>query len=79
MSKKYKFNPKMYQTVAQNIRRIRKEKGMSLEEISKYAELKQEFLQKFELAITDMTISIYDLYKISVILDTSIDQFFIEK
>lgn len=52
---------------------------MSLEELSKYAELKQEFLQKFELANTDMTISIYDLYKISVILDTSIDQFFIEK
>ena len=43
MSKKYEFNPKMYQTVAQNIRRIRKEKGMSLEELSKYAELKQEF------------------------------------
>lgn len=79
MSKKYDFNPKMYQTVAKNIRMIRKEKGMSLEELSDNAEIKKEFLQKFELADSEMPISIYDLYKISVILNTSIDKFFIEK
>ncbi len=78
MNKDYKFNPEMYKTVAKNVRKYRKEKGLSIDELSKYAEIKKEFLQNFELAETNMPISIYDLYKISVILDTSIDQFFVE-
>lgn len=78
MSKNYKFNPEMYKTVAQNIRFYRKEKGLSLDELSEYADIKKEFLQEFELADTNMAISIYDLYKISVILETSIDKFFEE-
>ena len=76
MSKNYEFNPEMYKTVAKNIRFYRKEKGLSLDELSKYADIKKEYLQEFELADTNMTISIYDLYKISVILETSIDKFF---
>ena len=78
MSKQYDFNPEMYKTVARNVRKYRKEKGLSIDELSKYAEIKKEFLQEFELADTNMAISIYDLYKISVILETSIDKFFIE-
>lgn len=78
MSKNYKFNPEMYKTVAKNIRFYRKEKGLSLDELSEYADIKKEFLQEFELADTNMAISIYDLYKISVILETSIDKFFEE-
>lgn len=39
----------------------------------------KRILQNFELADTNMAISIYDLYKISVILNTSIDKFFIEE
>ena len=76
MSKNYEFNPEMYKTVAKNIRFYRKGKGLSLDELSKYADIKKEYLQEFELSDTNMTISIYDLYKISVILETSIDKFF---
>lgn len=78
MSKNYKFNPEMYKTVARNVRFYRKEKGLTIDELSKYAEIKKEFLQEFELAETNMAISIYDLYKISIILETSIDKFFKE-
>ena len=77
MSKDYKFNPEMYKTVARNVRFYRKEKGLTIDELSKYAEIKKEFLQDFELAETNMAISIYDLYKISVILEVSIDKFFV--
>ena len=77
MSKGYKFNPEMYKTVAKNVRKFRKEKGMSIDELCKYAEIKKEFLQNFELADTNMAISIYELYKISVILEVSIDKFFV--
>lgn len=75
MSKHYDFNPEMYKTVAKNIRKYRKEKGLSIDELSSYAQIKKDFLGKFE-ALEDLTISIYDLYKISVILDTSIEKFF---
>ncbi len=78
MEKDYKFNPEMYKTVAKNVRFYRKEKGFSLEELSHYASISKDFLQRFELADTNMSISIYDLYKISVILEVSIDKFFKE-
>lgn len=79
MSRNFEFNPEMYKIVAKNVRKYRKEKNLTIDELSKYAEIKKEFLQNFELADTNMTISIYDLYKISVILNTSIDKFFIEE
>ena len=78
MSKNYEFNPEMYKTVARNVRKYRKEKGLSIDELSEYAQIKKEFLQEFELAEENMPISIYDLYKISVILDTNISKFFEE-
>ena len=77
MSKDYKFNPEMYKMVAKNVRFYRKEKGLSIDELCEYADIKKEFLQNFELAETNMAISIYDLYKISVILEVSIDKFFV--
>ena len=76
MSKNYEFNPEMYKTVAKNVRYYRKKKGLSIDELSKYAEIKKEFLQEFEYSEENMAISIYDLYKISVILEISIDKFF---
>lgn len=76
MSKHYEFNPEMYKTVGKNIRKYRKDKGLGIDELSEYAQIKKDFLGKFELAEDDLTISIYDLYKISVILDTSIEKFF---
>lgn len=76
MSKNYEFNPEMYKTVAKNVRYYRKKKGLSIDELSKYAEIKKGFLQEFEYSEENMAISIYDLYKISVILETSIDKFF---
>lgn len=76
MNTKYNFNSNMYKTVAKNIKNYRKLKNMSLEELSDYTDIKQELLEKIEN--NNSSISIYDLYKISVILDTSIDKFFLE-
>ena len=76
MSKHYEFNPEMNKTVGKNIPKCREDKGLGIDELSEYAQIKKDFLGKFELAEDDLTISIYDLYKISVILDTSIEKFF---
>ncbi len=78
MRKTYEFNLEMYKTVALNVGKYRKEKRYSIDELCKYAEIKKEFLQEFELADKNMPISIYDLYKISVILDVNISKFFEE-
>lgn len=76
MDKDYKFNIAMYKTVGKNIKKYRELKGLSLDKLCKYADIKEEYLNDFENLKDNLTISIYDLYKISVILDVSIDKFF---
>lgn len=76
MDIKYKFNQEMYKTVGKNIKKYRELKGLSIDELCEYAEIKKEFLNDFENLKDGLSISIYDLYKISVILDVSIDKFF---
>lgn len=72
----YKFDPKMYNTVANNINKYRKEKNFSVKALSEQAEISESYLEKFLGDKEDIIISIYDLYKISVILEVSIDKFF---
>lgn len=78
MNKTYAFNPKMYKTVANNIRKFRNLQNMSLDELSLRTEIKKDYLEKLESSESEIKISIYDLYKISVILDVSIDKFFLD-
>ena len=70
----YKFNPQMYKIVGKNIAKYRKNRKLSLEELSHYTDIKRELLKKYENGLN--TISIYELYKISIILNYSIDKFF---
>lgn len=74
----YEFNPKMYKTVANNIKKYRNLQKISLEELSLKTEIKKNYLEKLENNESEVKISIYDLYKISVILNTSIEKFFEE-
>lgn len=78
MNNTYTFNTKMYKTVANNIKKYRNLKNMSLEELSFKTEIKKNFLEKLETSEKEIEISIYDLYKISMVLNVSIDKFFVE-
>ena len=71
----YEFDPKMYQTVGTNIKKFREEKGLSIEELSKCTGISEMNILHYEIA-EGMPISIYDLYRISVILEVSIEKFF---
>ncbi len=73
--KEYQENPEMYQLVAKNIRKYRKEKNLSIEELSLYTNIKRSILEKIE-EDENVVISIYELYKISVILEVGINHFF---
>lgn len=72
------IDSKMYRTVASNIKKYRIKKDMSLATLSYYADIDQAYLEQLENLQGDIIISIYDLYKISVILEVSIDKFFKE-
>lgn len=73
---KYNFDSKMYYTVASNIKKERIKKGMDIATLSRYTDIEESYLKQWESLQGDIVISIYDLYKISVILDVSIDKFF---
>ncbi len=71
------FDRDMYTMVAKNIKKFREEAHMSLEELALNAEIDVNYLKRLEKLI-DIKISIYDLYKISVILEVSLDKFFLK-
>lgn len=74
----YKFNPDMYKLVAKNVNKYMKLKNLTIESLAKYAEINEKFLDKFLNNNTNTIISIYDLYKISVILEVGMNVFFEE-
>ena len=69
------FDKNMYNTVAKNIKKYRELKNLTLSEFSNYTQISEDYLLKLE-KFNNTTISIYDLYKISKVLDISIDKFF---
>ena len=74
----YQFNNQVYKTVAKNIKKYRNQKNISIATLAKYAKITEEYLINLENLNNDIKISIYDLYKISIILEISIEKFFQE-
>jgi len=72
------FDLDVYSLVANNINKHLKLKGISILELSNYAEIDSEYLQLFLSGKKDEIISIYDLYKISKVLNISMEQFFLK-
>ena len=66
----------MYKIVARNISKYRKLKNISLNDLSKYTKILENYLKELENSEDNIIISIYDLYKISTVLDISIEKFF---
>lgn len=79
MDSHYEFNPKIYLIVASNIKKYRREKNISLEDLSKYSGISIDYLKMLENNTKeDLPISIDELYRISIILDVKINDFFHE-
>ena len=75
MNIKDKIDENIYKVVAINLSKFLNDKAMSLDELSSYADINKEILKEF-ISEKDGSISIYELYKISIILDISIEKFF---
>lgn len=74
----YKFNSDMYKLVAKNVNKYMKLKNLTIESLAQFTEIKGKFLDKFLNNNDNTAISIYDLYKISVILEVGMNVFFEE-
>ena len=71
--KKPKYDTDIYNTIRRNIKKYRKLKGLTSEELSEMVDLSHEFIRQIESEKVAFNFSVDTLYKISVALDVTID------
>lgn len=68
-----KFNPNIYDTIRKNIKKYRKEKGMTSAELAEMVDLSHDFIRQIESEKTAYNFSVDTFYKISVVLGVKLD------
>lgn len=63
------------QNIAKNIRKYREDKNITQEQLACDIDMSFDYLRRFESQNGKEGISLYSLYKISIVLDVSIDKF----
>ena len=74
----FTFDEDIIKTVAKNIRKYRKERNVTQEQLAVDIGVSPEFYRKFESTLGSEGITLINVYRISVVLDISIDKFFEE-
>ncbi len=72
--KQLKFDNDIYGTIRKNIKKYRKEKGITAAQLAEMVDLSHEFIRQIESEKVANTFSVDTLYRISVALDTSLDK-----
>ena len=65
----------IYDTIRRNIKKYRKEKGLTSAQLAEMVGLSHDFIRQIESEKTRYNFSVETLYKISVALDVSLDKF----
>lgn len=73
-----KSDDTIYDIIRRNIKKYRKEKGITSAQLAEMVDLSHDFIRQIESEKTRYNFSVETLYKISVALDVSLDKF-IEK
>lgn len=73
----FNFDENIIETIAYNVIKYRKIANITQEQLAIDVGLSPEFIRKFESTKGSEGLSLLSLYKISIVLDTSIDKFFI--
>ena len=71
--KELKFNPNIYDTIRRNIKKYRKERGMTSAELAELVDLSHDFIRQIESEKTAYNFSVDTFYKISVALGVKLD------
>ena len=72
----FKFNDNIIEVIAYNVIKYRKINGITQEQLAIDIGVSPEFIRKFESTKGSEGLSLMSLYKISIVLDTSIEKFF---
>lgn len=74
----FSFNPNIIEVVAKNVRKYRKLEGITQEQLAIDIGVSNDFLRRFETTLGKEGMSLNTLYKISVVLNVSMEKFFEE-
>ena len=74
--REFKFDNNIIETIAYNVIKYRKVSGITQEQLAIDIGVSPEFIRKFESTKGSEGLSLMSLYKISIVLNTSIDKFF---
>ena len=67
-------NDTIYDTIRRNIKKYRKEKGLTSAQLAEMVGLSHDFIRQIESEKTRYNFSVETFYKISVALDTGMDK-----
>jgi transcriptional regulator with XRE-family HTH domain len=77
MSKKIEqlqFDENIYNTIRRNIKKYRKEKGLTSAQLAEMVDLSHDFIRQIESEKVGYNFSVETFYKISVVLGVSLDK-----
>ena len=74
--REFNFDENIIKTIAYNVIKYRKLNNITQEQLAIDIGVSPEFIRKFESTKGSEGLSLMSLYKISVVLNTSIDNFF---
>ena len=74
--REFNFDNNIIETIAYNVIKYRKLNKITQEQLAVDIGVSPEFIRKFESTKGSEGLSLMSLYKISVVLNTSIDKFF---
>ena len=69
----YEFNPDIKKVIASNIRKYRKLRGLTQEQLALMAEISYDFLRRIETRGGKSGFSVVTLYKLATVLEISLD------
>lgn len=68
-----KFNPNIYDTIRKNIKKYRKEKGITSAQLAEMVDLSHDFIRQIESEKAAYNFSVDTFYRISVALGVTLD------
>lgn len=74
--REFKFNDNIIEVIAYNVIKYRKINQITQEQLAVDIGVSPEFIRKFESTKGSEGLALITLYKISIVLNTSIDKFF---
>lgn len=74
LMKKINFDEDIYNTIRKNIRKYRKEKGITSAQLSEMVDLSHDFIRQIQSEKSAYNFSVETFYKIAVALNVSLDK-----